>query len=437
MMTRCVVKVCSAVALLALAAGLVLPSVLSAAGAGQVSPPPRFDLVEQWLHAVEQHAPGVQDEAIRSVNSWSRDDLSQILLQVEAVATLARDPGGVVNFRISRGELRAVYSGDDLKRLRELGKRAESLGDRALLRRAVVLHTDAAVLNGGDEGRTGGRPHMWSGPVFVRTDDGQQVGAQEIADQFAAARGLFQLLPGKPNADEAMRLWYRATAAYLQREVHLDQRHIERGVAVFPKDPELLALAGTLHETFATPRLQQVAESARLPIGVSLGIEPAEKELALAEEFLRKTVGIAAQHTEARIRLGNVLGLRGHHKEAVAELERALTTVGDDHTLAYYARMFFAREAGQLGRIAQARASYEAAARLYPSAQSPWIALSQLAHRAGDDASAGDLLGRAFSTTRERDLAGDPWWRYAADAGRSADALIANARTALIAAGNR
>jgi tetratricopeptide (TPR) repeat protein len=273
--------------------------------------------------------------------------------------------------------------------------------------------------------------------VFVRTDDGQQVGAREIAGQFEAARRLFQLLPGKPNADESMRLWYRATAAYLQHEVHLDQWHVERGVSVFPKDAELLVLAGALHETFATARLQQLAESAHLPLGISLGIEPADKELALAEGFFRKTLGIAAQHTEARIRLGNVLGQRGHHQEAVAELERALKTIGDDQTLAYYARMFFAREAEQLGRIAQARASYEEAARLYPDAQSPLIALSQLAHRAGDDTSAGDLLRRAFSTTRKPDLASDPWWGYAAYAGRSADALIANARAALIAEGNR
>jgi tetratricopeptide (TPR) repeat protein len=271
----------------------------------------------------------------------------------------------------------------------------------------------------------------------VRTDDGQQVGTREIADQFEAARRLFQLLPAKHHADEAARLWFRATAAYLQREVHLDRWHVERAVSVFPKDAELLVLAGALHETFASARLQQVVESARLPIGISLGIEPADTELKLAEGFFRRTLGIEPQHTEARIRLGNVLAQRGHHKESVTELERALKTIGDDHTLAYYARMIFAREAEQTGRTVQARASYEEAARLYPNAQSPLIALSQLAHRAGDDSSAGALLKRAFSSTGEPDLASDPWWRYAAYAGRSADALIANARTALIAEGNR
>ena len=160
MMTRRLVRISFAVALLTLAAGFVGPSFFVVGAAGQVSPPPRFDLVEQWLQAVEQHAPGVQDQAILSVNSWNRDDLSQILLQIEALVMLAREPGGVINFRISRGEMRAVYTGDDLKRLRELGKRAEALGDRALLRRGVLLHTDAAILSGGDESHGLGVAHL-------------------------------------------------------------------------------------------------------------------------------------------------------------------------------------------------------------------------------------------------------------------------------------
>jgi len=431
------VRICSALALLALAAAVVFPSFLVVRAAGQVSRPARFDLVEEWIQAVEQHAPGERDGALRSVSSWDRNDLSEIFLHVDALVTLAREPGAVINFRLSQGALKAVYSGDDLKRLRELSKRAGSLGDRALLRRGILLHTDAAILGGGDEGGIGRRPNIRSSAVFVRTDDGQQVGAREIAGQLEVARGLFRLLRAKPNADETMRLWYQATSAYLQHEVQLDQWHVDGGVSVFPKDAELLVLAGALHETFATPRWQQVRESARLPLGISLGIEPTDTELARAEGLFRRALAIAAQHTEARIRLGNVLGQRGRHQDAIAELERALKVVGHDRTLAYYARMFFAREAEQLGRIAQARASYEEAARLYPNSQSSLIALSQLAHRAGDDTSAGDLLGRAFSTTREPDLASDPWWSYAAYAGRSADALIANLRTVLIAEGNR
>src|SRR5262245_30803238 len=113
MMTRRLVRICFLVALLVLATGSVLPSSLTVGVAGQVSPPPRFDLVEQWLQAVEQHAPGVQDEAIRSVSSWNRDDLSQTLFHVEELVALARDPRAVINFRTTQDTMKAVYSTSD------------------------------------------------------------------------------------------------------------------------------------------------------------------------------------------------------------------------------------------------------------------------------------------------------------------------------------
>ena len=105
--------------------------------------------------------------------------------------------------------------------------------------------------------------------------------------------------------------------------------------------------------------------------------------------------------------------------------------------LAYYARMFLAREAEQLGAIAQARASYEKAAQLYPRAQSVFVALSQLAGREGDMPRARQALLRGLALAEAPDNAEDPWWQYSTFAGRTADALLADARAALIRDGER
>jgi tetratricopeptide (TPR) repeat protein len=404
---------------------------------GQAPPrPPRLDYVEQWLTAIEQHAPGAQDEALRSVTSWNRDDLSGILFHVGALVALVRNPEAVVNFQRVRGTTNSVYTMRELKRLQELGQRARGLGDRWLLVRGVLLHTDAAVLGGGEEGRSGRRANMWSARVFVQTNDGQQTGSHELAGHLEAARALLSHLPTKPSPDELIRRWYRATTAYLQREVQLDQSHIEAALFLFPKDPELLLLAGALHETFAGAPMQQVVESSALPFGMTLGIESSKKELRRAEELFRRTLKIDAQHIESRVRLGNVLGQLGRHKDAAVELQQTLKAANADPELAYFARMFFAREAEQLGQIAQARASYEHAVRLYPRAQSPLLALSQLALRTGDNSASQSLLQRVFSSSGAPNQ-GDPRWRYPSYAGRAADRLLAEARTALIAAGSQ
>jgi hypothetical protein len=99
--------------------------------------------------------------------------------------------------------------------------------------------------------------------------------------------------------------------------------------------------------------------------------------------------------------------------------------------LAYYAGMFTGREAEQLGYLEEARASYEQASQLFPRAQSPLIALSEIAQRRGDDTAAHRTLERALAATKTTNDWDDPWWWYPSYTGRSADALLSTARTAL------
>ena len=64
-----------------------------------------------------------------------------------------------------------------------------------------------------------------------------------------------------------------------------------------------------------------------------------------------------------------------------------------------------------------ARLAYEQAARLYPTAHAPRLALSQMLRATGDAVAAVNMLGRLVEPSN--DAPDDPWWRYHITAGRS------------------
>jgi tetratricopeptide (TPR) repeat protein len=154
-----------------------------------------------------------------------------------------------------------------------------------------------------------------------------------------------------------------------------------------------------------------------------------------AERFFREAVASDPTMTEARLRLGRVIGLLGRHQEAIAELQRAVDS-SDETLLRYYGEMFLGSEERALGRDAAARPHYERAARLYPSAPSPYLALSDLGHRAGDRSAALGAMTQAFTVAADRKDASDPWWVYLIAPFDNADDLVARCRREF-AAGKR
>jgi tetratricopeptide (TPR) repeat protein len=142
----------------------------------------------------------------------------------------------------------------------------------------------------------------------------------------------------------------------------------------------------------------------------------------LAQGFLKKAVAADPNAAEARLHFGRVLGLLGRHQEAAAELSQALDAI-DDPANEYYASLFLGREEEALGRYDAARRAYERAASLYPGAQSPHLALSQLAWHGADRGGALKALREALAATDD-----DPWWTYAVVHARQADALLEELR---------
>lgn len=136
---------------------------------------------------------------------------------------------------------------------------------------------------------------------------------------------------------------------------------------------------------------------------------------------------------EARVRLGRVLTLLDRPGDARRELDTALSATRDP-LLRYYAELFNGRAAEAVGDWPRARRSYDEAVSLYPRAQSPRLALSQIAHMSavGFTSARDGLLALAVDGD-ERD---DPWWTYHTGAGRDHDALF-DRLLAMLLAGDR
>ncbi len=296
------------------------------------------------------------------------------------------------------------------------------------MKRGAILHTDAAIRVGPSPVRSRGSgdalPERWAIPF----SDGQALSREEAPGHWELAQALLDNVTPGPERDETVRLWYLANSAYAQYH----QQHTrmeERGVQLFPSDADMLLLAGSLHEAFASPRIQSLVRSIRLPDRVSHGVGPDRSELREAEKLLRRALAAQPGLTEARIRLGRVLYLQGRHEPAARELQQASSALlsagpqaADDGLLLYYAEMFLGAAREALGSYGPAKVAYARAAALYPGAPSPRIAQSQLALRANDRAAALAAMRLAVRPPAGQEDPDDPWWRYHRVQGRRGDA---------------
>jgi predicted Zn-dependent protease len=222
-----------------------------------------------------------------------------------------------------------------------------------------------------------------------------------------------------PGRDAWVRDWYAASLAHQLAQQQFEIRHVARALELFRNDTGILALAGATHETLSTPLMQAGVGDDRA-LREQLQLQSASGELARSEDLLRQALRRDERQVEARLRLGNVLGLRGKHAEALRELERAVAEAGEDRVVAYYARMLHGRELDAAGRRLDARTAYEGAGRLFPAAPAPRLALSQLLRASGDAAAAAEMLARLV----DGDKGDDPWWEYYASAGRFYEQMV-------------
>jgi tetratricopeptide (TPR) repeat protein len=301
--------------------------------------------------------------------------------------------------------------------------------DNGILRRAALLHADVVML----APSTAAQPAPADaavrtiGPQSVRvtTSDGIDRHVQRVGVNWDIGRRLLDAVrpPGErmphPERDRMVHDWYRATSAWMIWNENHDTKHVDRAREIFPNDPDILFLSGCQHEAYARPLIQSAVQTAVLPTGFSIDVDSARLELRRAESFFRGALSQDPAHAEARLRLGRTLGLLDRHADAASELRAASESLADAGQR-YYSALFLGAEEEALGRFEAARAAYGRARQGYPRAQSPYLALSELARRTGDRAGALRATEEMFDLSKDP-ARNDPWWSYFVVGARNAE----------------
>jgi tetratricopeptide (TPR) repeat protein len=393
-------------------------------------PPPapivshNITVLREWVQSVYRHVPGETDAALLSMAAWTRDDVQAAWVDVQALLAVVKDKNANVFYLQPAGErnaFRTHMTRQDLLALQNLAKGVrERVGSLPLfVKRAALLHSDIAQqfqINS----QAVPNEAMWSPPrLVVQTYDGQQTGLNGGIVHWEFGRVLLDAVPDA-GRDEFVRSWYRASLAFKLAMEELDTPHFVRALAIFPNDAVIRYLHASLHDAFSNSAVQSVVESARLPPRIRLEVRSEANELREAESEYRRAIDLDPAFGEARLRHGRILARQGKHTEAAAELRQALSMVRVP-MLEYHARLFLGAEEEALGRTNEARALYQQAAALYPRAQSPRVALSQLAHKSGSRTAARETLDVMFDRGSQISGEDDPWWFYQRSAGRMAD----------------
>ena len=334
------------------------------------------DRFQTWLEAVDAHKPGDFGKGAIEVSTWSGAELDAVVAEARYHA-------------------------------RTLAKTEPERANQILLRGAI-LHADIGRLIPEDTVR---RSPTQKTAYIVR--DGRWLGIRYISMHWQLGRSLLDSVTPGPAANPAVREWYLETSADLLqlRQIAAAVEHYTRARQLFPLDPTILYASGVLHERFGSSAMQAAADSIAESNRTAAAVSTARAELVKAERFFRDSLEQRPEHVEARLRRGRVLDDLGRHEEAAAELRRAIAD-GASGPLLYLAELFIGRAEEASGHYEAARTAFEHASVLYPNAQSPRLALSQIARRTGDRGAAQrelQVIAKLPDDERRRE---DPWWFY-------------------------
>ncbi len=425
-------------ALAALAVSLALGSPARAADETQ-DPGARILRAERWIKAAFAHQPGASDDAVAEVSLWSGAELRMLFTDQGVLAQLMQNPARTtLRFPVAGRRPPAAYTSWQRRRVQVLAcvaagaleapgcadldaeneldptllgiaravKAASRGGDVSfVLKRGAVLHGDIAMFGPApviapiDQGDTNS--------IRVSVNDGESTGLNPAPLHWEMAR---QLLDYVPPGDPFVSRWYVATAAWMQYYAQHDTIHLVHARKIFPDDPDVLFFSGCQQETYAGPAIQAIVRTAVLPNGFFVDVAKADTALRDAEQYFRRAAARRPAHVETRIRLAHVLLERGRPHDAAAELA-AVSPDGQPDALRYFHALFTGAAQDALGNVDRARDAYVRASKLFPGAQSPYLALSALAMRHGDRAAGVAAMEPIFHLPLSPGQS-DPWWSY-------------------------
>jgi tetratricopeptide (TPR) repeat protein len=362
-------------------------------------------LLHEWMSAVQAHQPGEVDQPLLEVAGWPSRDLDSVRRTLGAA-------------------------------LKSLSLRDDERND--LLRRGALLHTDIALLlpeRAAEYQQSPefkpfyldptGKPHVVGREAdkLFFTLDGEFVTTSVETAHWSMARMLLGAIRPRPESDEFVRLWYRAVAAGFEKEGLFGNANyqLDHGLDVLPRDPVLLFYAGAMHESFASERFQSVPRT-RPALAAQLRFPTALEQLRDAETLMGQSVK-AHGPVEARVRYARVLGRLGKHDRARTMLKDVAPELREPR-LQYLDALFLGSQEGALGHVGEARDAFERAAALYPTAQSPLLALGDLFRRAGNRTAALEALRRLQALPADPAPREDPWTDYFRSFAFDADAQL-------------
>ncbi len=389
----------------------------------QTRPDDSIDRLVEWVDAVLTHVPGNGDRPITIVSAWTPKAVNELRIDIDSLRRLMRDPDIkafplLLDFDRSMGtEIR--YSGSQRRAMEAAAGRARERGlsDADLVARGIVLHSDIALLGRG------------SGDTLVYTD-GQGIDLLRSADHWAMARALADSLDSKAGRHPDLAFWYRATLAEMVLKQNWNASHAERAVDKFGDDAELSFLVACLHESLSMPRTQTALANGQVPSTITVRVRSAQGELDQATSSFKRALELNPQHVEARVHYGRVLTLSGKAEAGLAELRRAAAGVTEP-AQRYYTHLFIGAALEATNQAPAARAAYQAAAALFPQAQVPRLALGHLAFGSGSRGDATEAIAPLLALPADEDDRVDPWWTYSMSCGRTAPALLTEARQRL------
>jgi Tfp pilus assembly protein PilF len=270
----------------------------------------------------------------------------------------------------------------------------EIVKDRRFLTRALVLHTDLAIVQRQAAERGQLRPIAGvSGGSFV-VEDGSATGRRHGSPHWSVAGQIAVILatwrapdahpddPPHPESRRVARAWFHTVNALFLHWAEGTLRYADLGLRHYPDDAGLHLHRGIVHQMYADGRVQQVRSGSADVRGAYGAPEAASVELARAETDLRRALELDPALAQARIRLAHVVGERGHPREASALAEEALRGTLP-RFFEVYATLILGRNLTRQGRLDEARAAFERAAVLAPAAQAARVGRSQVALAAG------------------------------------------------------